>query len=125
MTWLAIDTRSATEAMLSMPRVPPTGASGIGNWLLMARRAARLDHPDLAKVVECGVNDHWPFVAVDRRAGVTLDEWLAQHPAAGVEDAAFWIASVLRGSRSPTTPASRTSTCRATTCSSTSAAKRA
>jgi len=97
MTWLAIDTRSATEAMLSMPRVPPTGASGIGNWLLMARRAARLDHPDLAKVVECGVNDHWPFVAVDRRAGVTLDEWLAQHPAAGVEDAAFWIASVLRG----------------------------
>ena len=97
MTWLAIDTRSATEAMLSMPRVPPTGASGIGNWLLQARRAARLDHPDIAPVAECGVHEHWPFVAVDRRAGVTLDEWLAQHPASGVEDAAFWIASVLRG----------------------------
>jgi eukaryotic-like serine/threonine-protein kinase len=97
MTWLAIDTRSATEAMLSMPRMPPTGASGIGNWLLLARRAARLDHPDIAPVAECGVHEHWPFVAVDRRAGVTLDEWLAQHPASGVEAAAFWIASVLRG----------------------------
>jgi len=58
MTWLAIDTRSATEAMLSMPRVPPTGASAIGNWLLQARRAARLDHPDIAAVAECRMHDH-------------------------------------------------------------------
>ena len=97
MTWLAIDTRSGAETMVSMPRVPPTGASGIGNWLLLARRAARLDHPDIAPVTECGVHEHWPFVAVDRRAGVTLDEWLAQHPASGIDDAALWIASVLRG----------------------------
>jgi non-specific serine/threonine protein kinase len=97
MTWLAIDTRSSTETLVSMPRLPPTGAAGIGNWLLLARRAARLDHPDIARVVECGVHEHWPFVVVDRRAGVTLEEWLAQHPAAGVEDAALWIASVLRG----------------------------
>jgi HD-like signal output (HDOD) protein len=97
MTWLAIDTRSSTEAMLSMPRVPPTGAAGIGNWLLLARRAARLDHPDIAPVVECGVHEHWPFIAVDRRAGLTLEEWLALHPASGVDEAALWIASVLRG----------------------------
>jgi HD-like signal output (HDOD) protein len=97
MTWLAIDTRTSLETMLSMPRVPPSGPAGIGNWLLMARRAARLDHPSIAAVAESGVHEHWPFVAVDRRAGVTLDEWLAQHPQPGIDETAGWIASVLRG----------------------------
>ena len=71
--------------------------AGIGNWLLAARRAARLDHPNVAKVVDCGVHDHWPYVAVDRRAGITLEERLAQHPVPLVDDATLWIASVLRG----------------------------
>ena len=124
MTWLAIDTRSSNETMLAMPRLPPTGPAGIGNWLLQARRAARLDHPDIAAVAECGVHEHWPFVAVDRRAGVTLEEWLAEHPAPSVEDAAALDrAASCAASPSLTTPASRTSTCSATTCSSTSAAR--
>ena len=63
-----------------------------------ARRAARLDHPGLARVLDCGVHEHWPYVAVDRRAGVTLDEWLAQHPKPTTDEAALrgWR-SVLRG----------------------------
>ena len=97
MLWLATDVRTGTETLLSMPRLPPTGASSIGNWLITARRAARLDHPNIAKVAECGVHEHWPFVAVDRRVGVTLDEWLAQHPAPSVDDAGSWVAGVLRG----------------------------
>ena len=97
MAWLALDSKTAAEMMLSMPRVPPAGAAGIGNWLLMARRAARLDHPNIATVAECGVHEHWPFVAVERRAGLTLDEWLAQHAHPGVDDAAGWVAGVLRG----------------------------
>ena len=97
MVWLATDSRTGTETLLSMPRLAPAGASSIGNWLLGARRAARLDHPNLAKVAECGVHDHWPYVAVDRRIGVTLEEWLAQHPPPSVEDAAAWVAGVLRG----------------------------
>ena len=95
--WLALDSRTGLEAMLSMPRVAPAGAAGLGNWLLAARRAARLDHPNVAKVLEVGVHEHWPFVAVDRRVGVTLDELLRQHPAPGVEDATRWIEGVLRG----------------------------
>ncbi|HEY2189124.1 MAG TPA: HDOD domain-containing protein [Caldimonas sp.] len=95
--WLALDKRTGLGTMLSVPRVAPDGAAGLGNWLLAARRAARLDHPDLAKVVDCGVHEHWPYVAVDRRAGITLEERLAQHPVPVIDDATLWIASVLRG----------------------------
>ena len=97
MVWLALDTRTSTEAMLSMPRVPAADAGAVGAWLLAARRGARLDHPNIAPVAECGVHDHWPFVAVERRSSVTLDEWLAQHPYPNGEEAALWIGSVLRG----------------------------
>ncbi|MEP6739350.1 MAG: HDOD domain-containing protein [Caldimonas sp.] len=97
MAWLAIDKRTMVETMLTMPRVPPTGPGGSGTWLLAARRAARLDHPNLAAIVDCGVHEHWPYVAVERRAGVTLDEWLALHPHPAIEDAALWIGAVLRG----------------------------
>jgi len=97
MLWLATDTRSGGEAMLSMPRHSPAGAAAIGHWLLTARRAARLEHPNIAPVAECGVHEHWPYVAVDRRAGVTLAEWLAQHPSPPTEEAVRWIAGVLRG----------------------------
>jgi non-specific serine/threonine protein kinase len=97
MLWLASDTRTGGEAMLSMPRHAPAGTAAIGQWLLAARRAARLEHPNIAPVGECGVHEHWPYVAIDRRAGVTLAEWLAQHPQPPVEEAARWIAGVLRG----------------------------
>ena len=95
--WLAIDQRTGLETMLSVPRIQPMGASGLGNWLLAARRAARLDHPNLVRVADCGVHEQWPYVAVDRRAGVTLDERLTQHPLPVLDDATVWIESVLRG----------------------------
>lgn len=97
MAWLAFDSRSGAEVMLTMPRVAPTGAPAIAAWLAAVRRAARLDHPSLARVLECGVHEQWPFVAVDRRAGVTLDEWLAEHPRPPIDDTAIWMESVLRG----------------------------
>jgi eukaryotic-like serine/threonine-protein kinase len=96
-TWLALDQRTGLETMLSLPCVPPAGPAGLGNWLLAARRSARLDHPNLAKVTECGVHEQWPFVAVDRRAGITLEERMAQHPVPVLDDATLWVESVLRG----------------------------
>ena len=97
MTWLAHDSRNGSDAMLTMPRVAPAGAPAIADWLVTVRRAARLDHPGLARVLECGVHEQWPFVAVERRAGVTLDEWIAEHPRAAIDGAAIWMESVLRG----------------------------
>jgi non-specific serine/threonine protein kinase len=97
MLWLAIDARTGLETMLSVPCVPPAGASGLGNWLLAARRAARLDHPNLARVADCGIHEQWPYVAVDRRVGFTLEERLTQHPLPVLDDATVWIESALRG----------------------------
>lgn len=97
MTWLALDARTAAETMLTMPRVPPVSQVDVTEWLQGARRAARLDHPNLAAVAECGVHEHWPYVAVDRRAGMTLDEWLAEQPHPPIEELAPWVAGVLRG----------------------------
>jgi HD-like signal output (HDOD) protein len=97
MTWLAFDPVAGHEVMLCMPRVAPAGATALDRWLLDAKRAARLDHPNLARVTEVGIQENWPFVSVDRAIGVTLDEWLAQHPAPSPEESAGWCCEALRG----------------------------
>jgi len=96
MTWLAEDTQAGVEVMLNLPRVAPAGAVALAAWMAAARRASRLDHPGLARVLACDVHEQWPYVAVDRRTGVTLDEWLAEHPRPTTDEAAFWIEEVLR-----------------------------
>src|SRR5213083_3058886 len=80
MVWLAFDPRLGQELMLTLPRVQPADAAALEDWQREVRLAARLNHPHLAHVVEVGVQDHWPYVAVDRALGVTLVEWLAAHP---------------------------------------------
>lgn len=80
MTWLANDPRAVREVMLSMPRVQPEDAAAIERWTHEARMAARLNHPNLAPVAEIGVQDHWPFIVVERSVGQTLAEWLLAHP---------------------------------------------
>ncbi|MDE2297799.1 MAG: protein kinase, partial [Burkholderiales bacterium] len=72
MVWLALDPRSGSEVMLTLPRVQPADAAALEHWLRDARFAARLNHPNLANVAEIGVQDHWPYIAVDRGHGVTL-----------------------------------------------------
>jgi non-specific serine/threonine protein kinase len=97
MTWLAADSQTGLDAMLTLPRIAPVGEAALEAWLGAARRAARLDHPDLAPVLECGVHEHWPYVAVDRRFGLTLDERLTAQPTPTVDEIAGWIEGALRG----------------------------
>ena len=80
MVWLAFDPRAGRELMLTLPRVQPINAAALEAWQRDARAATRLDHPNIAPAAEIGVQDHWPFIAVDRSLGVTLDEWLAARP---------------------------------------------
>ena len=97
MVWLALDPRSGAEVMLTLPRVQPTDPAALELWLRDARFAARLNHPNLANVAEIGVQDHWPFIAVDRECGVTLGEWLAGHANAKPAEAVGRVCDLLRG----------------------------
>lgn len=97
MTWLAHDPRTQQELLITMPRVQPAHADALDSWMVDARRAARLNHPNLAHVVETGVNEHWPFVAVDRELGLTLGERLAANPKPPPEEAVNLIVQLLEG----------------------------
>ncbi|HEY0820172.1 MAG TPA: protein kinase, partial [Rhizobacter sp.] len=97
MVWLVHDPRAGQELMLTLPRVQPVTPAATEHWLAEARHAARLNHPNLAHAVEIGVQEHWPYVAVDRALGVTLGERLAAGPRPGTEDAVEWIVQALEG----------------------------
>ena len=97
MVWLAFDPRLGQELMLTLPRVQPADAAALEDWQREVRLAARLNHPHLAHVVEVGVQDHWPYVAVDRALGVTLVEWLAAHPQPTPIEAVKWMCEALEG----------------------------
>ena len=97
MAWLAFDPRSAQELILTLPRVQPVNAEAVERWLADARHAARLNHPNLAHVVEVGVQDHWPCIAVDRALGLTLGERLAAQRQLPPEEAVGWLIQLLEG----------------------------
>ena len=97
MVWLAFDPRANHEVMLTLPRVQPADAYALELWLRDARLAARLDHPNLAPASEVGVQDHWPFIAVDRSHGVTLKEWFAAHPGRQPAEVVVWVRDLLQG----------------------------
>lgn len=97
MVWLAHDPRSNQELMLTLPRVQPATPAAMERWQDEVRLAARLNHPNLAHVIEIGVQEHWPFVAVDRALGVTLPEWLAAHANPPPIEAVGWLCEALQG----------------------------
>ncbi|MEO8057124.1 MAG: HDOD domain-containing protein [Burkholderiales bacterium] len=97
MLWLAFDPRTDHEVMLTLPRVQPADAYALELWQRGARLAARLDHPNLAPASEVGVQDHWPFIAVDRSHGITLGEWFAAHPGPAPAEVVGWLRDVLQG----------------------------
>ena len=97
MVWLAFDPRASQDVMLTLPRVQPADAAALEAWTRDAKLGARLDHPHLAHVVEVGVQDHWPYVAVDRALGSTLAERLVGAPGLGASEAVGWLIQALEG----------------------------
>jgi len=97
MVWLAFDPRSSQELTLTLPRVQPATAAALALWQADAKHAARLNHPNLAHVVEVGVQDHWPYIAVDRALGVTLGERLAAQRQLAPDEAVGWLVQALEG----------------------------
>ena len=97
MAWLAFDPKTDQEVMLTMPRVQPPDPAALDAWLGEARKAARLNHPHIAHVIEVSAQDHWPFIAVDRANGITLGEWLAKNPVAAPVEVVPWMCQLLEG----------------------------
>ncbi|MDP1899959.1 MAG: HDOD domain-containing protein [Rubrivivax sp.] len=96
MAWLVADPRTGQQLMLVLPRVQPADAAALELWQQSVRRAARLNHPQLAAVVEVGVQDGWPFVAYDPRDGATLAEHATGKSLPGLE-AAGLLRQALQG----------------------------
>ena len=95
MSWLASDPRAGHEVMLCMPRAQLSDDFSMEVWQRDARKATRLSHPHLAPVIETGVHERWPYMTVDRATGLTLPEWLNQHPAYTVLESVDWLCQLL------------------------------
>lgn len=96
MAWRVADPRSGQELVLVLPRQQPQTADALDAWIAAVRKAGRLNHPNLAAVVDSGVIDHWPFVAHDPRDDVTLSERIPRKGEVPAEVAA-WAVQGLEG----------------------------
>jgi non-specific serine/threonine protein kinase len=94
MLWLAMDGRDGGEVMLAMPRHPP--GDGAAAWQQAVRRAARLNHPVLAKALEIGEHERWPYVVYERGTSVTWAERMSAQGMAATE-LAEWLAQAAQG----------------------------
>jgi non-specific serine/threonine protein kinase len=96
MAWLVSDPRSGHELMLVLPRVQPGDALALERWQHVIRQASRLNHPQLAAVVESGLQDGWPYAAYDPRDCATLAQRMPAQGLPGM-DAAGWAVQALQG----------------------------
>jgi non-specific serine/threonine protein kinase len=96
MAWRVLDSGNGKELMLMLPRVQPADADALQRWEDGVRQASRLSHPQLAPVLEVGVQNGWPYATVDAGGVATLDERLAHQPVPGAE-AALLVSQVMRG----------------------------
>jgi eukaryotic-like serine/threonine-protein kinase len=94
MLWLATDPRTDQEVMLAMPRQQP--GDGANAWQQAVRRAARLSHPHLARAIDIGEHERWPYVAYERGTAVTWAERLSPQGLPG-GDVAQWVAQAAQG----------------------------
>ena len=97
MAWLVGDPRTGQELMLVMPRSQPADAGALERWHHAVRKAARLNHPQLAHAIEVDEHEGWPYVVYDRANGLTLTERLAGAGPAKAADLARWMVDALQG----------------------------
>lgn len=61
MAWQVSESDRGPDLVLVLPRIVPQGEGNVERWAQRARKAARLDHPNLAPVLEIGLHEGWPF----------------------------------------------------------------
>jgi non-specific serine/threonine protein kinase len=97
MLWLVFDERLGQELLLCVPRQAPNSPAAMDYWLRTVNAVARLQHPNIAPVIEVGQVEHWPYAAYERSLGETLDERLSRQAAPLPIEAADWMAQYLSG----------------------------
>ena len=97
MVWLVLDPQIEQQLVLTLPRVQPVDAAALERWSTQVKHAARLVHPHLVPGVEVGIQEQWPYLAADRARGVTLGEWLIDHPNPSPVESVRWVCEVLDG----------------------------
>jgi eukaryotic-like serine/threonine-protein kinase len=95
MAWLVDDPRHPQELMLVLPRLQPANATALARWQQGMRRAARLNHPQLATPVEVGVQEGWPYAVYDMAGASTLADHVPADGVPGPEAAALMSQALL------------------------------
>jgi HD-like signal output (HDOD) protein len=96
MLWLAIDTHGDVEVMVALPRVQPPDPDALGAWVARVGRTGRLKHPRLARVLDVGEHERWPYAVYERDQFVTWSEKLTAKGLPGAE-LTQWSVQVLQG----------------------------
>jgi eukaryotic-like serine/threonine-protein kinase len=96
MAWLVDDPRCQEELLLLLPRVQPAGPRALAMWQQSMRRAGRINHPQLAQVLESGVQDGWPFATYELAGAACLADRVPEGGTGGPE-AAAWFSQALTG----------------------------
>ena len=100
MAWRVRDLRRTgaqpEPQLLLLPREQPADAVAARRWEDAVRRAARLEHPNLAQPREIGICEHWPYLLYDIGGAQTLAERL-RGPALAAPEAAMLCMQALRG----------------------------
>lgn len=96
MAWNAFDPQVRQELVLVLPRALAVDADQAASWEQAARKTARLQHPNLAHVVEVGAYERWPYIAYDAEGGKPLAQRL-DGQGLTARDAADLIAQIGHG----------------------------
>ena len=96
MLWLALDTQGDIEVMVALPRAQPPDPDALGAWVARVGRSGRLKHPKLARVLDVGEHERWPYAVYERGAFVTWGEKLTSKGMPGAE-LTQWSVQILQG----------------------------
>jgi hypothetical protein len=96
--WLAYCSKREQELLVALSRREASGLLAAQDWQAATLQAGRLSHPNLAHLVDYGVEQHRPYLACDRALGLTLPEHIKALPIHPKPEAVVaWAVQLLQG----------------------------
>jgi eukaryotic-like serine/threonine-protein kinase len=96
MLWLALDSQGDVEVMVALPRTQPPDPDALSAWVARVGRTARLKHPKLARLLDVGEHERWPYAVYERGNFVTWSEKVTAKGLPGAE-LTQWSVQILQG----------------------------